>query len=492
MELEVNKSHKKVDLKDIRKPLIRIGAGALVSLCIFSGMYNPKAKAEVEIPPAPVTIETEYIETTPQEANIDYQVQVQDRYRFNILFQVGKTEEDEIYVSDLEQIEYLNLSVEDDSDISFLAYCKNLKDLPKLQSLEALSIYNLFLDLSLNKDNIVFLEKNPTIKYLELDGILLEPGIEESLNKLDTLRLDSNFNVDIDFSKLTGLKELDLIEIEPYTLAMHFNTEEYNALVASGVEINFDEEYKQMFLSANEKLDEIISSLGVTKESTDREKLDAILLYTLDNLTYDKTVASLSQEELENTNLAIEFYKDGLLYGALEKDTAICGNYAALVEALSDRLGDPKDSFFMTSNTHAWNLMNIDGELYYVDSTWLDDFAFITTPKIAAGEGEKLSWYMENPSSSNITLLDPSGAHIPNVNIPEYIKGKPNMYKIDYDESDVIYLASNQPVTVKVGEEERETSLGSIIGTMVAFGLAVSVTNKNNKNKKDEENTKQK
>lgn len=512
MELEVNKTHKKVDLSHIKKPLLRFGAGALVSLCIFSGIYNSNAKAEVEIPPVPVTIETEYVvETTPVEttieANLDFEVSVPEKYRFSILFQVGKTEEDSIMASDLEKIEYLNLSVEDNSDLSFLSHCKNLKylqitclgentinnlkDLPSIPSLESLSLYNLFLDLELDPNNIVFLENNPSIKYLELDGILLVPGIEESLNKLETLRLGTSLNVDIDFSKLDKLKKLDLIEIAPYNLAMYLNSEEYNILVASGVEINLDEEYKQMFLSANEKLDNIVASLNVTKESTDREKLDAILYYVLTNLTYDPTIAELTPEELEVTNLAAEFYKDGLLYGALEKETSICGNYTALVEALSDRLGNPSDSYFMTSNTHAWNLMNIDGDLYYVDSTWLDDFEVITVPKIADGDGQSLSWYMENPSSSNITLLDPSGAHIPNVKIPEYMKEHKNYY-IDYDINDVSYIASNQKVKIKVAEQEVETSLGSIIGTMVAFGLAVHVANKKNEKLKEEENKNQK
>ena len=114
MELEVNKSHKKIDLSHIKKPLIRFGAGALVSLCIFSGMYNPKAKGDeyVEIPPQPVEITSVY-ETTPQETtieeSIDYAVKIPNNYLFNILFQVGKTENDQVMVSDLQKIEYLNI-----------------------------------------------------------------------------------------------------------------------------------------------------------------------------------------------------------------------------------------------------------------------------------------------------------------------------------------------------------------------------------------------
>ena len=511
MELEVNKSHKKIDLSHIKKPLVRFTAGTLVSLCIFSGMANTNAKVDIEIPPAPVEItevvdneDIAYEETILE--NVDYKVAVPEKYRFNILFQVNKTEADEIYASDLQQIEYLNISVDKEEDFSFLKHCTNLKQLqitclnensidyisniPTIKSLESLSLYNIFLDLELNEKNIVFLENNPSIKYLEIDGILLVPGIEEELNKLDTLRLSNSLNVDIDFSKLTELKHLDLIETEPYTLAMHLNTNEYNTLIEHGVEINLDEEYKTMFLSANEKLDNIVKELNVTNESTDREKLDAILLYTLTHLTYDPTIANIPMEELRNTNLAQEFYQNGLLYGALEKDTAICGNYTALVEALSDRLGNPSDSFYMTSNTHAWNLMNIDGEMYYVDSTWLDDFEFINVPKIASGSGEQLKWYTESPDLLNVLTLDPNGNHIPVVEIPSYMKKDIDDYMIDYDTENNQVLASTTKVNVKIKDQEVETNLGSIIGAMVAFGLAVSVTNKKNKKVNEEEKDK--
>ncbi len=511
MELEVNKSHKKIDLSHIKKPLVRFTAGALVSLCIFSGMANTNAKSEVVIPePAPVEITdvvTEPIQYTEEITyNSEQEVNVPENYRFNILFQVNKTEEDVITTTDLEKIEYLNISISDDTDLSFLEYCTNLKDLqvtcldkeaitylsklPVISNLESLSIYNMFLPLELNKENSVFLDNNPSIKYLELDGILLIPGVEEKLNTLETLRLGPSENIDIDFSKLNNLKTLDVSELEPYTLAMHFNSEEYNFLINSGVNIVFSEQDKDKYLSANEKLDEIVSNLNVTKENTDREKLDAILLYTLKNYTYDPTIAKLSPEELANTNLAAEFYKDGLLYGALEMDTAICGNYTAIVEALSDRLGSPTDSFYMTSNEHAWNLMNIDGDIYYVDSTWLDDFEFMSVPAIEEGRGENIDWYMESPDFLNIISKDPNGAHVPVVTVPDYMKGSPTIHNIDYEKKENQVLASSSKVTIKVNDERVETSLGSIIGAMAAFGLAVAVTDKKNKKTKENDENK--
>lgn len=509
MELEVNKNHKKIDLSKIKKPLKRVSAGVLVSLCLFSGITTGKAYADNFIDEQPsITFEQ-------QEELI---VNVPKSCRLNISLLVGKKENEEITASDLEKIKYLNISVDDAFDPSFLSYCTNLKDLtlvsltdnmidiisemPKIESLESLTLYNMFLNIDLTKDNTAFLDNNPNIKYLEIDGITMHPGVEETFKNIKTLRLGPQENIDIDFSKLTNLELLDVTELEPYTLAMHFNSDEYEKLKQNGVEIRFADGQEEKYLKANQKLDEIVKSLNVTQESTDREKLDAILLYTLQNLTYDEDIAYMSDEEIARRDIASEFYKDGLLHAVIEKDTAICGNYAALVEALSDRLGNPQDSFYMTSNSHAWNLMNIDGELYYVDSTWLDEqvvfvteningfetlYAKTSEEKIAAGEGEEVPWYMENPSSYNIATQDPSGMHIPNINVPTYMEEKTKNYYFDYNVKNNQIFASNQKVTIKVNNEEQETSLGEVIGAMVGFGLAVSLASQKNKKQKDEE-----
>lgn len=507
MELEVNKSHKKIDMSKIKKPLKRISAGALVSLCLFSGITAGKIYIDTVLEQPKTTITIEQREETV--------VNIPQAFKYNILFHLGKTENEDITASDLSNIKYLNLAIEEDVDLSFLNYCTNLEDLtitvlnentiniinkmPTIPSLKSLTIYNMFLNIELNKDNALFLDNNPNIKYLEIDGITLVPGVEDNLSNLETLRLSHQENIDIDFGKLTNLKTLDLEELEPYTVAMHFNSEEYNTLKEHGVDIVFGLGKEELFLNANKKLDEIVNSLGVTKKSSDKEKLDAILLYVLSNLTYDEDIALLTQEELEQRDLTTEFYKEGLLYGALENEYAICGNYAALVEALSDRLGKPTDSYYMTSNEHAWNLMNIDNELYYVDSTWLENqivldslngingIFSVKTPeeKIELGEGNDLDWYMENPSAYHIRNIDPTGAHIPNIQVPDYMNKEENSYQLDYELSKPKYLASNEKIKVKVNNEEKETSLGEIIGVMVGLGLAVSITQKKNEKLKE-------
>ena len=59
-------------------------------------------------------------------------------------------------------------------------------------------------------------------------------------------------------------------------------------------------------------------------------------------------------------------------------------------------------------------------------------------------------------------------------------------YMIDYDTENNQVLASTTKVNVKINNQEVETNLGSIIGAMVAFGLAVHVANKKNEKLKEE------
>ena len=60
--------------------------------------------------------------------------------------------------------------------------------------------------------------------------------------------------------------------------------------------------------------------------------MNKILIYVLENCIYDPDVKNNTSDDI------LSFYEGGKLYGALEKDTQICGNYSALVCALCKRV----------------------------------------------------------------------------------------------------------------------------------------------------------
>ena len=59
-------------------------------------------------------------------------------------------------------------------------------------------------------------------------------------------------------------------------------------------------------------------------------------------------------------------------YGALTKGTAVCQGYALAYKLLLTRAGVPCVFVTSTSMNHAWNMVQIDGGWYHVDSTWDD------------------------------------------------------------------------------------------------------------------------
>ena len=319
---------------------------------------------------------------------------------------------------------------------------------------------------------------------------------------------------------------------------MDLTGEEYNALTKAGVKVTFDEESDlQTYLGINNELDAIVRQLNLDANSTDQEKLDAILIYILDNLSYDEQVSEALQNNTEHSELTRSFYQGGYLYGALEKSSAICGNYAALFEALAERTG--LDSYFLLSPNHAWNLVEINGEKYYVDATWLDssglrvdkmgsytdpftgelvENVYISTTisaqeAIQTGYGEALDWYLANPESYPYSETQAESHEV--INLPSIFQLNPKMAAekeetvIDMTqteettpveeieptqepvenetqapaETEPIKISDEDKFEVKIGDKKWIIGGAAAIGLMSALGGAVAY----NKKKKAEE-----
>ena len=389
-------------------------------------------------------------------------------------------------------------------------------------------IYSLDKNYTLCPSDLEFINTSSTLEKLSISNCDLTPGVEDNINKVKVFdyRLDDySRSVDIDFSKLTNLDELDLSDNKPYTVAIYLNSSEYNELINNGVNIVFSsEEDKNKYLDACSRLDEIVNSLDVNESSSDKEKLDAILVYTLENLEYDKGVSqALMNNDPNVVSIANGFYEDGELYGALYRDSAICGNYGALVEALSDRLSSPEKSTTISSSNHLWNLMDIDGESYYVDATWLDQqstMEFVRSEEnpgvmegvsvsaadeIKSGKTDTLDWYMENPNSEYIATLDnEKESHIPERNLPEYMPENTQDFsqakEIEEESStsnaeDIVdkdvennredassntnkKVDSSKKVNIKINGKVIGATIGGLVGVMSALGGAIHVVKK--------------
>ena len=88
---------------------------------------------------------------------------------------------------------------------------------------------------------------------------------------------------------------------------------------------------------------------------SDIEKERAIFDYVRDTMTYEETGGRIHP----------------FGYVGLKYHKGVCGNYAETFALLSRMAG--LDVIVVSSDTHAWNAIKLDGKIYFADALW-DDF----------------------------------------------------------------------------------------------------------------------
>lgn len=133
-------------------------------------------------------------------------------------------------------------------------------------------------------------------------------------------------------------------------------------VIITGIKVtygNTPEDAQAALSELNTKIDQVIEE-NITDGMTDLQKLLKLHDYIVLNTVYD-TKGSLPDRD----------------NGASAYDILVCGNgvcegYAQAYNMLLDRVGI--ESIMVTSYdmNHAWNLVNLEGEWYHVDTTWDD------------------------------------------------------------------------------------------------------------------------
>jgi len=360
---------------------------------------------------------------------------------------------DNLPEEELKDITSINYIVRDDDSFEWIKYFPNiqeltiifdtsdkslLKDIHKIKNLEKLESLHLITadNISMSEKDFSFLHDCSELKSLEINGLSVEKGVLESLDNLEKLSINSfcqvSNTIDTDYSKLTFLKELNFDNSKPYNISIFFSSDDYKILTANGVDItSLVDGCIDKVIDINEKLDYIVQQLDIDSNDKDIDKFNKIILYILDKLDYDEEfiLANLDTQN-GSKNLIKKFYNEGLLYGALNGDNAICGNYAALFTALAKRVG--LNSYYLCNSKHAWNLVEINGDNYYTDITWLDDetllidyYGFNYSKTLSAQDiindnlTEYLKWYMVDPT--DFTFIDQNNNHVAD-NIPSYVE----------------------------------------------------------------------
>lgn len=235
-----------------------------------------------------------------------------------------------LLLSDVVNIEYLNLNNTKISDLSGLQYLielqvislsnNNVSDLTPLSGLVKLK--SLFLANNKIKD-ITPLGKLSSLKYLDLSNNLIS-----------------------EISVITNLKKLETIKL-------------------------WDSKSIEEITKIYQKSKEIIASV-IRTEMSDLEKELALHDYLVTHTKYD-------QENYDKHSITPE---DHDAYGVFKNNLGVCDGYAEAMQVLlnmcgiectiviGDTLG-PKDSGYEDYG-HAWNVVKIDGSYYQLDVTFDD------------------------------------------------------------------------------------------------------------------------
>lgn len=117
-------------------------------------------------------------------------------------------------------------------------------------------------------------------------------------------------------------------------------------------EVGIEHNITQSDLDAAMKTDQIIDEI-ITEDMTDEEKIQAITFYVIDNYKYRVTKVMESNEEP--------------LESMFENKGGVCASYAYLTNVLLRKAGIA--SYEIVSESHGWNLIELDGKYYYLDAT---------------------------------------------------------------------------------------------------------------------------
>ncbi len=109
----------------------------------------------------------------------------------------------------------------------------------------------------------------------------------------------------------------------------------------------------------------ILSGLAL-EGKTDYEKVKAVHDYIVLNTAYDDV--NYGQNTVPEESYSV--------YGVLVNHVAVCDGYAKTFQMFMDILGIPcqKVNGYGKGVLHAWNLIQLDGEYYHIDTTWDDPY----------------------------------------------------------------------------------------------------------------------
>lgn len=376
---------------------------------------------------------------------------------------------------------------------------KDLKIIPK--NIYEFGIYQTKIDSLKGIDeckNLTFFEAYDS-NFTSIDEL-------KNLNNLNTLVLGGTYVEDIsaiknlklsylDVSNSTKIKSLDpILNINTlqtcyaYNCEMAYSNNVVNFIQKNNITSNISKEG----LEYKNQVKQIANNI-IKPNMTNEEKIYTIVKYVVDNVEYDK-----KYEESEDYGL--ELNRNGLKYAL--KGKGCCKNYTMLTTALLEEA--KVNCYDVRSEDHIWNLVKLDNEYYWIDTTYIDEydknniknsdyymeqseFFEFTHPDVIR-PNDAYNIIKQNNASKNEKITNNEIVEVTNVTEETKENIKTNISKGNISEENITTLKENEEKTkeaVNSALKSKKLSIGALVGILAAFGLAVPVSKKviNNKRK---------
>lgn len=234
----------------------------------------------------------------------------------------------------LDKVYYLNISMDKNNDLNILNKCKNLR--------------------------VIYITN---AEYLNDDDI-------KNINNSSVNLVMLNFNI----SNILNVKpkkfDLSKINKELKITGINYFYSEYLKLLLMNyfIDYNKDDFYIDIgeYIDIDNKLDKIIDELDL-ENLTYSTRILKIINYVINQIEYDERV----KEDAE----LLEYYNFNELEPVIDRKNSkgVCVNYAALFDIICYKCDIPTKKVNGDSDIdHAWNIVYLDNQLYYLDLTKKD------------------------------------------------------------------------------------------------------------------------
>ncbi len=229
-------------------------------------------------------------------------------------------------------------------------------------------LYNATTSVALDYDDV---DSDTPMGYVLLSKMSNADKLLQAYDAIDVCIAERQESVSISTLGLTVTEFENVIDacISDHPEYFWIDSSVYSYTYIPGVSV-IEEVYPEYIMSASE-----ISTAKPLVETEAQKILDEI---TPDMSDYE--IEKYIHDTLAMTIDYVESVNDGTIYGALVLDECVCEGYARTFQYLLNKAG--VETYYVTGASetpstgevigHAWNLVELDNEYYYVDLTWND------------------------------------------------------------------------------------------------------------------------